>query len=340
MRRLPGLLPVLLLAACQAAPGTAGGDGAPPVRLAVLPFRGVEAPAELVGEIRERLVEALAARGSEVLAGREVEEALRSRRIRVIDTLPPEEARVLAAELDAALVTGTLLMARDDPEPELSLLLRFYDREGRRTGSLAWSRRASEEVDLLGLGAPESLQELFAMELPELVAAAVAGWAPPPPGPSPVVAVLPFASAPGAPDSGTQGSVLLAHLLEERYDVRVVEPGDLQRAFLRARIRSLALMNMEDFQRLAAATGARWFIRGQLLESVAGRGPSDPPRVTLVLQIFDAEALRTVASCCVDRSGDEGEIILGIGQAFHPVRNLARALRAGLDRLGEPWASS
>lgn len=329
---------VLLLGGCASAAASAEVDVD---RLAMLPLRPLLASPEHVVFLQEELWTALF-RGPvpsfRAVEENAVEQALRARRIRVVETLPAHDAVYLTNTLDGAgLLCGTLLYASDRPEPTAALLLRMFDGSGKRVGSILWAERASDWDDWLGLNAPPNLEALFRIAATTLRERLVERFESRPPRARTRIVVLPFDPAFEFPESGPLASVVAAHVLEEDLGFEVIEPGDLYDGFRRARVRNMSLLGLDAAQRLAQEVDTRWILYGTVLEFEQGSGLQDPPRAALILRLYDARENRTIESLSVSRSGDQGETVLRAGLTPHPIANLHVALRKGIRNLSRSW---
>ena len=333
--------PCALLLACAASgsPVLAPSDS-----LAILPFRPLDASVEDVALAQAALTLQLRSGpsgGLRIVPEETVEDALRARRIRVVETFTAETASFLTSRLDGAmLLTGTLLYARAAPAPEAALLIRLFGSDGRRLGSMLWMERSEDTADGWGLDAVTSMDELFELGALELSARLKARGSAMPDSARPRIAVLPFDSAMDEQGVGLLAALMTAHALEEEFGVGVVEPGDLLDGFRRAQVRTLDMLGVDGARRLAEEVGVRWLVTGSVLEMDYGSGLEPPPRLSLILRLFDAQARRTVKSISVSRSGDEGETVLGAGLTPHPVLNMQTALLEGLSQLENAWLSS
>ena len=334
---------LLLLGGCSAA-GTEPMVGEPDgPRLALLPLQGMKAPVEEVRRLRQLLREAFVAELGEqaLVPDDEIERTLSADRIRVVDTFPLETAAHVSASLGGArLITSTLIYARLETEPTAALLLRSYDSEGYRLGSRLWLHRGSQDEDLFALGGSEDFTALFERATPGIAEDALDDVRQGRPGEWPRIAVIPFESNYDHPDSGPLAGVLAAHLLEDDFEVAVIEPGDLNLAFQQAGIRYLRLTRSEDVQRIGRAASARWLLTGVVLDFELSENPAVPSAVSVLIRVFDVERGRTVATTLAQHSSDEGEILFGAGMPTHPILNLAEAIRSGLDDLESTWQGS
>ncbi|MBC8329179.1 MAG: hypothetical protein H8E31_10585 [Planctomycetes bacterium] len=337
---------LLGLTACAGpAPGDQPAHPAPEApSLAILPLQGLVAEVEDLRLLATLLREAF--ESSPELVGRlvpqeDVERVLAAGRIRIVDTLSPSVARRIAGELGGVrLLTSSLVFASAEPEPTAAVMLRLYDASGRRLGSRLWLRRGSQDQDLFGLNGSDDLDLLFQRGAPRLAEAAFAGFGRLPGGDRPRLAVFPFESSWEIPASGPLAGLIASHLLEEEFGSEVLEPGDLNEAFLAARIRYLRLAGVEEVKALGRAAGVRWLVTGSVLDFDFGKGAEATPSVSVVLRVFDVESGQTVASTLAQRHGDDGEILFGAGRADHPILNLADAIRVGLEELQPTWQGS
>src|SRR6266542_3918075 len=142
-------------------------------RLVLVPFERVARSSASRDVLMPALAAALLAKGYDVVAGPDVEEFLRKRRIRWLDSLTPARTAELLSTFDAGgAVLGTILSwAPDRIDPEVAVAARVLGRDG----TVLWSDLAglsiSETEGALGLGKARGMDELARRAVDRLVAA-------------------------------------------------------------------------------------------------------------------------------------------------------------------------
>ena len=322
MRRLLPPLLAVLLAALPAAAAT----------VAVAPLSDRQGDPATAAAVEGAVADALAAAGHTVVDRATLRDALRRRRIRVLDDAVPEELAAVAAAVGAdRLLSITLHQAEMRDTPRLALSARAYDGAG---GELLWSGFAAasglDHRTVLGLGVVSDLGELGRRTAGRLCAdflAAAGGTgggrpahrlAPPAAGLG-RVAVLPFGSVTSA--AGTNAAETATEITRSvlwRHGAELVSPSRVAAVLRQRRLNAWGGVDDATRTAVAAATGARWIVTGGVeTYEVGGGGGGEPePRVALALRLIDADSGRIAWMGGREKSGWDGSGPFRLGRVY------------------------
>ena len=338
-RRLAGLALVALLAALLAAWPAAAAS------VALAPLSDRQGDPATAAVVEAAVAATLAAEGHRLVAPERLRDALRERRIRVVDDAAPEELAEVAAAVGADwLLTVTLHQSATFQTPRLALSGRAYD---GGDGELLWSGFAAasglDHRSLLGLGVVTGLDELgrrTGTALAEDLLATLDGGARRPAqrsaAPLGRIAVLPFGSVTSAAGTNAAETATEAvrSLLFHR-GAELVSPSRVA-AVLRQR-RGVAWGGVDTATReaLAAATGARWIVTGVVeAYEVGGGGGGEPePHVALSLRLLATEDGRIAWIGGREKEGWDGAGPFRLGRVYSRGELARRLLDSMLRRL-------
>jgi len=326
-----GPLGALLLALAVAPPAGAPGERL----LAVVPFENVSRRAAAREVVMAAVEGELVGKGYDLVPDAAVEDFLRSRRIRFLDSLAATSVRELASlHLADAVVTGSILAWEPRaPDPAATVAVRLVSAEGE----ILWSRMVSLSASASG-GAFDR-GRLRTVE--EVARRAVAQALAPMPAPGPLSAVRrppeTFASAPQvfhtralmgqhlricvlplqnltqSRDAPRVLDAVVQQRLSERPDVTAVQPGDLRAALVKGKLRAPSVLSVEQLGQLSRAVGARFFLRGAILAYGGPDQSGAAAPVELYLSLVDARSGRILWSGLHRRSGADYEGLLRFG---------------------------
>jgi TolB-like protein len=361
----PGLL--LLAAAGPSTPtprGVEGPKAAEGVRYALVPPRNLSGVDGAVEGLFGRLTRALEARGAEFVPADEVDQTLRTRRIRYTDSLGPRELAGLSQATGATYtLVATIFDYTAGKEPRLSFTLRALDnRDARRALSTAIALRGVDFEGLLGLGRIEDVEtladEAVARALEQFDARGAprgdttgepATSRPEPPDdgygfaredfdPSTVerLGVLPFANRSGNIDAPTQFVEFLGDAWFHEAGIQVAEVAELRAALVVRKVRSMQFVDLTRLAEIGQTMGVRYFVLGAI-ERWGDEVLVDDqrfPEIEATMQLVDTQTGRIVAAASLARRGSDYQTVLGLGAIRDPAELARRAAREIVIALG------
>jgi len=305
-------------------------------RLVLVPFERVARSSASRDVLMPALAAALLAKGYDVVAGPDVEEFLRKRRIRWLDSLTPARTAELLSTFDAGgAVLGTILSwAPDRIDPEVAVAARVLGRDG----TVLWSDLAglsiSETEGALGLGKARGMDELARRAVDRLVAALPARKLAPVRvarsagleklprvfrdrdriGARLRICVLPLENHTGDRDPPRVLDAVLQHRLAERTDLTPVPAAELRDALGKTGVHVPAqYLTLEQLRELGKTVGTPLFLRGAIYGWGIAPDAAGTPAVEIYLTLVDVESGRTVWSGMHRRTGQdyEGPLLRG-----------------------------
>ena len=305
-------------------------------RLVLVPFERVARATAARDVLMPALAAALLAKGYDVVAGPEVEEFLRKRRIRWLDSLSRAHAAELLSAFDASgVVLGTILAwGPDRIDPHVALTVRVLGRDGMVLWSDLAGLSVSETEGALGVGKVRGIEELGRRTAASLVVTLPAGRLAPVRvarsaglaqlprvfrdrdriGSRLRICVLPLQNHTESRDPPRILDAVLHHRLAERKDLTPVPAAELRDALGKTGVHVPAqYLTVEQLRDLGKAVGTPLFLRG----AVYGWGPAadaeGTPGVEIYLTLVDVESGRTVWSGLHRRIGQdyEGPLLRG-----------------------------
>lgn len=313
------LLCAVVLAAAPAAAAT----------VAMAPLSDRQGDPATAAAVEEAVVAEIAAAGHTVVDRGTLRDALRQRRIRVLDDAVPEELAGVAAAVGADwLLSVTLHQAELRDTPRLALSGRAYD---GASGELLWSGFAAasglDHRTVLGLGVVDDLQQLgrrdAAVLCADFLATTTAGSAARPLRPAAarlgLVAVLPLGSVTSA--AGTNAAETATEITRSilfRHGAELVSPSRVAAVLRRSRLSSWGGVDDDARRAVAEATGARWIVTGGVeTYEVGGGGGGEPePRVALSLRLLDADSGHIAWIGGREKSGWDGFSPFRLGRVY------------------------
>ena len=315
-------LAALLLAgapACaQSAPPDSGDGPATGATLALLPLANPTGAAAARDTVVMLLHAALAERGVPFLAEREIRPVLRRHRIRAVGMVDREGARLVAAETGAGLLlTGTVGIYRERPALEIAVSLRLLDPATTRV--IAAESRAIAAPDLVGLfgvGMPETLTELAAVAVTELVDALAPSFStpsPPPERPRTTVALVPFSFTGEVPAESATVLVdfLLSRLVSRGY--LVIEPGIANFLFQDKQVAPRGGIDLQTLSALHDDLGVDVVVTGEIdrFDVFGGDSLAPEPAIAFGARMLDAGDGRILVAREYEFAGPGGEFLFG-----------------------------
>lgn len=130
-----------------------------------------------------------------------------------------------------------------------------------------------------------------------------------------VVAVMPFEDLSGRVDVGEAFTrVFLAELVRSG-TVEVVDPGTLNEAVDRLRLRTTMTMTHAEMKSLADSVPCTHLLFGSVLDAGTVRSADgDLPSVAATLRLVEASSGRIVWACDHSRTGEDNETLFGWGR--------------------------
>jgi hypothetical protein len=298
-------------------------------RVALLPLE--ETSKVRVGDALAReLAGRLAARHHAIVPGDAVEAFLDRRRLRWVDSLPPEALAALLAETGATRVLfGTVLAASERP-----LLVAVKARLVGPGGRLVWSDIAVVREERGGglltprkvATLPEAIAEAarrLADDMPDgrgdgvarpggtgralLAGGGVVSWRARDAGRGAAVAILSPTNYSREPLAARLVAELLALRAGAQRGILLVEPDVLRRAAVAADLRLSRRLDADDVKRLAPAVGTRLFLRTTVLafEPMLASPVGTEARVSLEMTLLDADTGRILWTAIDDRRSSD-----------------------------------
>ncbi len=307
-------------------------------RYAALPLRNATLEVEAGTDLWRTVQGALEARGASFLPEEALERFLRSRRIRYTDSMTVVDARDLGTGEGVDFVLASTLLRFDrTPVPEITLAVRTIDvTSGGRVQSAVVSLRGDDTKGLLGLGAVEDADEL-ALEITARVlddfdpegaptraprrgssgrvddAFVAEGF-----DPSSItrIAILPPVNRTNRQEAAAHVAEHFAHQWFRIAGAEVVEASELRAALIRARVRSLEMLDENLLRLIGREVGTRYFCLGSVEHYAAATVFTEHgllPEVEIALRVLDVVDGKIVAAAGVHRGGDDYHKILGLG---------------------------
>ena len=341
-------LVALALAAALPAPARAGG------RVVLVPFENAARVPSARDVVMPEVEAALRRKGWEVVGGAAVQQFLRSRRIRYLDSITTRHARELtgAMKADAVVLGAILVYGGPDADFQVAMTARAMGREGELLWSDFASLSASDTEGAYGRGRVRDRATLARRVTAKLFHGALderpGGWTFGSFERSPRV----FRSRDYHGQSLTICPLPLENVTEDRLAPRVldsllqrqlsVRPGliAIQPAELRATLvaRGLAVPSQlppDRLRELARALGNPLFLRGTILAYGASPGAGGVV-VEVHLLLVDLETGRIVWSGLHRRTGQDYEGFLRFGAVTDPATLADRVITELLDAFTRP----
>lgn len=331
MTRWSSLAVALLLSAAPAA-------AQPKRRVVVIPFENVSRDVAARDVVMVAVETALAKKGYEVVTGAPVEDFLKSRRIRYLDSLAARDARDLVSEQRAdAVVLGTILKySGREWDAEVALSVKAISPDATVLWSEVTGVVAAKSEGAFGIGKLTRIQDVARRAATEAIASMPHGrelgrvrvWRATDADVLPRVfrsaevvgrdvkiCVLPLQNL--TPERAAPRVVegVLQHRLSQLYGVTVVQPADMRQAFRTHGLRAPSQMSIEAMRTLARGVGTPLLLQGSILSygtSAASRS-GNTPEVELYLTLIDVERGRVVWSGLHKRRGHDYEKALQMG---------------------------
>jgi TolB-like protein len=307
--------------------------------VAVFPVENLSGDEVPTDEIRQALLDALAAEGVAVLADDAQEAFLARHRVRYTAGIDRETARVLAEEerVDGVLVASVELSNPIDA-PKVALTARLVSIDDVPT--VAWADDVGLAGDdapgLFGLGVVVDYGALQARALARLVQSlrnhvrtgeTVAPREPASkfsprtayrgalaaPGTAYSVAVLPFFNLTPRRGAGDVMALLFMRHLSASPHVRVLDAGDVREQLLRARVIMEGGISIADADVVGSVLEADYVLAGRVLDYRDFDGADAVPRVEFSTVLIERATRRVVWSSQSDNAGDDGVVLFGRG---------------------------
>jgi hypothetical protein len=344
------ILRTALVALSLAAATPAAGARAPR-RVVVVPFENAARMPSARDVVMPAVEAALGKKGYEVVTGGPVQQFLRARRIRFLDSLTVKDARELAEQLGAdAVVVGTIL-AYGGPQvdPQVGIAVRILPRDGAAWSNLVALSGADTE-GALGRGRARTPKELVPRVVSELLgssadlrprrrvlsSASLGGaprvfrardWI----GKPLTVCVLPLENLTDDRDAPRVVDAALLHHLSTHAALTPVQPSQMRAGLVASGLGPPAHLSAEGLAVLAKEVGTALFLRGTIMAYGASNTTGDGPTVEIYLNLFDVESGRIVWSGLHRRTGREYEGLLRFGAVHDGVSLSNRVVMELLD---------
>jgi hypothetical protein len=320
---------VALLAVALAAAPSSGAHGTSS-RVVLVPFENVARVSDATIVVMSGVELALAARGYDVVRGPSVEEVLREKRVRYLDSVPLAVIRELAERHQAGAVLVGSVLTYTTSVPAVAVSARLLSPAGECLWSSAVALASTETIRAFGRGRIRELGPLAKVAVGRLAETLPAPADQRQPGKpdrgraghvrayrakhllkDPVrVAVLPLEMV--ADEDGSVLRVvdaLLRNRLAGRARLTVVEPADLRAALVEEHVASLRTAGPEVLRKVGARVGTTLFLQGAVLRGLLDHEET----VELHLMLVDVGAGRVLWSALHHRSKADFERMLGIG---------------------------
>lgn len=144
------------------------------------------------------------------------------------------------------------------------------------------------------------------------------------------IAVLPFENLSGAGGASEKITDYFLLNLQARRHLSLVEFGDTYDHLRRYRIRSSGLLTSEQIDSLALGMGIGFILTGTVLEyrEIDNHYLGKVPQLSFTVRFIDCRTRSTVWSSVANLSGDQGELLFGIGT----VRSIDALTRSAVDQ--------
>lgn len=304
-------------------------------RVVLVPFESVARRGDARDVVMPAVEAALEAKGYQVVSGARVEDFLRARRIRFLDSLPAAHVRDVLEELasDAVVVGSVLTYDERVRDPVVTLAVRVV----APGGEILWTNISSEATSMarsaFGRRQAEKVEDLARRVVTEVLAPLPAPGRLSPVRPEPptfpqaprvyrsadllgqrlTICVLPLQNLTRAPGAARVLDAVLQHRLSARPEITTVQPGDLRAAIVKAKLRAPAILSLEQLRELSDALGTSLFLRGTIL-AYGGPDPSGAAApIELYLTLIEARSGRIMWSGLHRRAGSDYETWLRFG---------------------------
>jgi len=331
----------LLLALLPAAAAAAPPAGGRPTRVAVFPVENLSGGSVPAREIRQVLLDSLAAEGIGVLDDGSLEAFMRNHRVRYTAGIDASTAETLRQEtgVDGVVFASIELFSELAP-PKVALTARLVSIAAAPV--VVWA----DDVGMAGDDAPgwlalnlvDDLQVLLATALERLSGSLLGylktGAAGPAreaaskfrpkstyrnlvlePGKAYSIAVVPFVSLSDRPNAGNILALLFTSHLSAFPQFRVVEPGVTRRQLLDARIIMDGGLSLSDADTVAALVEADYVLGGRVLRYADYEGAEGNTGVEFSAVIVERKSRRVVWSSNSYNDGGDGVRYFGRGRS-------------------------
>jgi hypothetical protein len=338
---------VALAAAALPLPARAGG------RVVLVPFENAARVPSARDVVMPDVEAAIASKGHEVVTGSRVQQFLRERRIRFLDSLTTRHARELTRELQAdAIVLGAILVyGGTDADPQVAITARALGREGELLWSDLVALSAKETEGGWGGGrAPDRAglaRKVVARLFEKALRSRSPGWTYGSFAKSPrvfrsydhlgqplVICPLPLENVSDDRLAPRLVDAVLQRQLASRPGLKVVEPAELRDALLATALPPPAQLAPDRLRQLGRTLGTPLFLRGTIL--AYGPGPDGALAVEIHLTLVDLDTGRIVWSGLHRRTGKDYEGFLRFGAVLDPASLADRVITELLDAFTRP----
>jgi TolB-like protein len=306
--------------------------GAAMSAVAVFPVENLSAGRVPAEAIRQFFVDRLALDGVEVLAPGVLDDFMTRHRVRYAAGVDAVLGEALRREtgVDGVLIASVELFSVTAP-PKFAIVARLVSLDA--TPTIVWAdavgMAGDDEPGLLELGVVNDPERLLAKVLDRLArsllaylrtGAALAGPKPASkfrpkmiyrrlalePGRPYSVAVLPFYNLSERRNAGEILALLFARHLSRFPRLQVVEPGEVRRQLLEARIIMEGGVAIRDAELVASLTAADFVLAGRVLAYQDYEGPVGAPRVEFSTVLIERQSRRVVWSSASYNDGRDG----------------------------------
>jgi hypothetical protein len=317
-------------------------------RVVLLPFDNAARAPSARDVVMPAVEAALATKGYDVVTGSQVQQFLRARRIRFLDSLSARHVRELTAELRAdAVVSGSILLYGGTGDaPEVVVAARVQGSDGAPLWDDLVALSAASTERAFSLGRVRSREELAGVAVHKLFAswteaprqrpstrhspgawARVYRWRPGV-GERLTICVLPFRNLTTDPFAPRVLDAVLHREVSVRDDMTAITPAELRGTLVEGGFSAPSVLSPERLREFGRAVGTPLFLKGTIM-TYGGRSAATGPAVELHLTLVDVETERIVWSGLHRRTGSDYERLLRRG-ALPDVASVARRTIAEL----------
>jgi len=333
------------------------------LKIAVFPIFNLSATPAPLEIIRKRFMDILAAGGEILIDDQRLEDSFAKHRIRYVGGLDPSAALAIRQETgaDAAFITS-LEHYSDVQPPKIALTARLVS-TGRRIRIL-WMAGAGLAGDdspgLLDLGLIENPDTLLQMAIEQIMrsfaefrstgrfpadAAAPQGKHRPKvvfrspvldPALSYAVAVMPFYNLSERKFAGDIMALHFVQQLQAHENWRVIEPGVVRQALLKARAIMADGISLADAGSIARLLGVDLILSGKVMDYQDFQGAAAKPKVDFSAEMFEKQSREVVWAVQSYNRGDDGVFFFDWGKVNTAYRMASQMVQLAVADMAEP----
>ncbi len=344
-------LALVAISLAAAVPATASAGG----RLVLIPFENAARMPSAREVVMPAVEAALTKKGYEVVTGVPVQQFLRTRRIRFLDSITPVHARELTAELraDAVILGAILVYGGPDTAPEVAISATALGSDGAAIWENVVALSAASTDGAFRLGRAKTREALARRAVGKLFASALkgrrraAGWGSPATEPRVfrsrdhlgqklAICILPLENLTDSRLAPRLVDAALHRQLSERDGVTAISPAELRAGLVAGGFATPFQLSPDRLKALGREVGTPLFLKGTILAYGASGEYGAGPAVEIYLMLVDVDSGQIVWSGLHRRTGREYEGPLRFG-ALHDVASVAyRTIAELLDAFMRP----